>query len=95
MTREVMTSAQAAEYLQVDLATIYRWIREGRLNASRIGRGYRIQRRSMDLLFIDQRVRSDVPIREYTEEQIAEFLELDRLTPEAAAIIRAFEQQVR
>ena len=90
---DILTTAQAADYLQVDSSTIYRLIREGRLSASRIGRGYRITRRSLDWLLVDQRVRADIPIREYGRDQIAEFVERDRLGPEAIAIVRGFDKQ--
>ncbi|KKK66328.1 hypothetical protein LCGC14_2965220, partial [marine sediment metagenome] len=40
-TREVLTPEQAAEYLQVNRETIYRYIRQGKLAASKLGRTYR------------------------------------------------------
>lgn len=40
--RDVLTPEQAAEYLQVNRETIYRYIRQGKLVASRFGRAYRI-----------------------------------------------------
>jgi excisionase family DNA binding protein len=42
--RDVMTPEQAADYLQVNRETVYRYIREGRLVASMLGRAYRIPR---------------------------------------------------
>ena len=43
--REVMTPEQAADYLQVNRETVYRYIREGKLVASRLGRAYRLPKR--------------------------------------------------
>jgi len=37
---EIMTPEQAAEYLQVSRETVYRYIRQGKLAASRLGRSY-------------------------------------------------------
>lgn len=88
--REVMTPEQAAEYLQVNRETIYRYIREGKLVASKLGRAYRVPRRSLDLLLWATRTREDVTLREYTGDQIAQFLEDDRLDDDALTIVERF-----
>lgn len=41
-TKEIMTPEQVAEYLQLNKDTVYRYIREGKLIASRLGRSYRV-----------------------------------------------------
>jgi|LSQX01.1.fsa_nt_gb excisionase family DNA binding protein len=43
-----MTPKQAADYLQVSEATVYRWTREGRLPAYRIGGSRRYKREDLD-----------------------------------------------
>lgn len=48
MSTEVMTPEQVAEFLQVNPATVYRYIRQHRLEASRLGRHYRITRQAVD-----------------------------------------------
>ena len=73
--REVLTPEQAAEYLQVNRETIYRYIRQGKLVASKLGRTYRVPRRSLDLLLWATRTRDDITLREYTGDEMAEFLE--------------------
>jgi len=78
-TREIMTPDQAADYLQVNRETIYRYIREGKLTASKLGRAYRIPRTSLDLLLWATRTRSDVTLREYTGAQVEQFLKDDEL----------------
>jgi excisionase family DNA binding protein len=88
--RDVMTPDQAAEYLQVNRETIYRYIREGKLVASRLGRTYRVPRRSLDLLLWATRTRPDVSLREYTPNEITGFLEADRLDEEAQRIAERF-----
>ncbi len=90
--REIMTPEQAAEYLQVNKETVYRYIRRGTLAASRLGRTYRIPKRSLDLLLWTTRTRRDLTLREYTGEQIAEFIRADELDQEALEISRRTSQ---
>lgn len=87
----VLTSDQGADSLQVDRATVYRYIREGRLLASRLGRGYRIPRGNVELLLWTTRTRPDISLREYGPEEIAEFLRLDELDDGHREVIRRFE----
>ncbi|HZD56377.1 MAG TPA: helix-turn-helix domain-containing protein [Anaerolineales bacterium] len=89
-SREIFTPEQAAEYLQVDRETIYRYIRQGKLVASKLGRTYRIPRASIDLLLWATRTRKDVSLREYTGNQITEFLKADELDQEAKEIAERF-----
>jgi excisionase family DNA binding protein len=48
MQSEVMTPEQVAEFLQISPATVYRYIRQHRLEASRLGRHYRVTRQAID-----------------------------------------------
>ena len=89
-TREIFTPEQAAEYLQVNRETIYRYIRDGKLVASRLGRAYRVPKRSLDLLLWATRTREDVTLREYTGEEIDDFLAADRLDVEAQRVVNRF-----
>ena len=88
--REIFTPEQAADYLQVDKETIYRYIRQGKLVASRLGRTYRIPRGSIDLLLWATRTREDITFREYTGREIAEFIKADQLDEEAKKIADRF-----
>lgn len=45
LTKDVLTPQEVAEYLQLTPDTVYRYIREGKLVASKPGRTYRIPRR--------------------------------------------------
>ena len=83
---EIMTPEQAAQYLQVNKETIYRYIRQGTLVASRLGRTYRIPKRSLDLLLWTTRTRKDLTLREYSGEEIAQFIRDDELDEEARQI---------
>lgn len=88
--RDVMTPEQTAEYLQVNRETVYRYIREGKLVASKLGRTYRIPRRSLDLLLFATRTRKDLTLREYTGKEIDEFERADQLDDEARNIAERF-----
>jgi len=93
--REIMTPDQAAEYLQIDRETIYRYIRQGKLVASKLGRTYRIPRRSLDLLLWATRTRQDLTLREYSGEEIAEFIRADELDGEAREIAGRFSKAAK
>ncbi|MFZ4849080.1 MAG: helix-turn-helix domain-containing protein [Caldilinea sp.] len=88
--REVMTPEQAADYLQVNRETVYRYIREGKLVASKLGRTYRLPKRSLDLLLWATRTREDIALREYTGAEIAEFIEADQVDEETQEIFTRF-----
>lgn len=88
--REILTPEQAAEYLQVDKETIYRYIRQGKLVASKLGRKYRIPKGSIDLLLWATRTREDITLREYTGSEIAEFVRADKLDEEAREVAERF-----
>ncbi len=89
-TPDILTPEQAAEYLQVNRETIYRYVREGKLVASKLGRTYRIPKPSLDLLLWATRTRQDVTLREYTGQEIEEFIRADELDDEARQIARRF-----
>ncbi len=89
-TRDILTPDQAADYLQVNRETVYRYIRQGKLIASKLGRSYRIPKPSVDLLLLNTRTRPDIPLRDYTPEEVAGFVRDDELDAEAAAIARRF-----
>ena len=92
-TRDILTPDQAADYLQVNRETVYRYIRQGKLIASKLGRSYRIPKPSVDLLLLTTRTRPAIPLRDYTPEEVADFVRDDELDAEAAAIARRFGWQ--
>lgn len=89
-THEVLTPEQAAEYLQVNRETVYRYIRQGKLAASRLGRAYRVPRHSLELLLLATRVRDDIPLRSYSQEEIDRFIERDRMDDAARTVMERF-----
>jgi excisionase family DNA binding protein len=89
---DILTPEQAAAYLQVDRETVYRYIRDGKLVASKLGRAYRIPKRSIDLLLWATRTRLDISLREYTGAEIDAFLAADALDEEAQTIVNQISQ---
>ncbi|OGX19766.1 MAG: hypothetical protein A3K54_01520 [Omnitrophica WOR_2 bacterium RBG_13_44_8] len=93
-TKEIMTPEQVAEYLQLDPATIYRYIKEGKLFASKIGRQYRVPRESVDMLLMSNAVPKGLKLRRYCIEQIDEFIKEDQIDGEtrnkALRLLEAF-----
>ena len=56
MERQLLRVGEAAEALNVSRWTIYRWVEEGRLEATKIGKGsLRIFRESVNTLVKDNR----------------------------------------
>jgi excisionase family DNA binding protein len=81
----IMTPKQAAEYLQVSRGTVYSYIRQGKLVASRLGRSYRVPKRNLDLVLWENRT-SQMPLRQYTPQVVQAFLRDDELDATAAQI---------
>ena len=59
LERDVLTPEQVADYLQIRRDTVYRYIREGKLPAVRLGRSYRVTRENLDVFFLMNSTPSD------------------------------------
>jgi excisionase family DNA binding protein len=94
-----LTPEQAAEYLQVNRETIYRYIRGGKLIAVRLGRAYRIPRITLDALIWSHSTRPDISLRMYSDEQLEQFIAEDELTgtasETAAELDKAMETKLK
>ena len=88
--RDIMTPEQVAEYLQLDRETIYRYIRSGKLAASRFGRAYRVTRYSVNSLMWANRAANETNLREYTSDEIDQFLVEDQIDDESREILQQF-----
>ncbi len=64
---QVMTVDQVAAYLQLNRLTVYRYVREGRIPAAKIGKLYRILRSDVDQFLEAQKVGAPVPARRRAE----------------------------
>jgi len=89
---DIFTPEQAAAYLQIDRETVYRYIRDGKLVASKLGRAYRIPRRSIELLLWVTRTRPDISLREYTGAEVDEFIATDALDEDVQTILKQIAQ---
>lgn len=83
---EIMTPQQVAEYLQLTPETVYRYIREGKLVASRLGRQYRVPRRNVELFLLATSTAGDAKLRSFSRSQVREWLEEDEITEETRAM---------
>lgn len=77
--RDIMTPPQVAEYLQLTPETVYRYIREGKLVASRLGRQYRIPRESVEMLLLATSTAGNARLRSFTPEEVDAWLEEDQI----------------
>ena len=88
--RDILTPGQAAAYLQINRETVYRYIREGKLVASKLGRSYRIPKPSLEVLLWATRTRGDINLRDYTAGEVAGFIRDDQLDDQAKGIANRF-----
>src|SRR5258705_764437 len=61
MDESFLTTEEVLEYLQVNLRTVYRLIKAGKIPAVRVGRQWRFRKRDIDALLASQRPRGDLP----------------------------------
>src|SRR5688572_6299917 len=54
---DLLTVEQVADYLQLNKLTIYKYIREGRLPAVKIGKVYRVRRPDIEAFLESKRIR--------------------------------------
>jgi excisionase family DNA binding protein len=57
MDESFLTTEEVLEYLQVNLRTVYRLIKAGRIPAVRVGRQWRFRKRDIDAWLESQRPR--------------------------------------
>jgi excisionase family DNA binding protein len=83
--REIMTPHDVADYLQLAPETVYRYIREGKLVASKLGRQYRVSRRSVDLLMLSTATAGEAQLRTFSRDQVNDWLKEDEIDEEIGA----------
>jgi excisionase family DNA binding protein len=79
MSEEVYTVEHAAERLKLHPKTVLRFIRDGRLRATRLGKSYRILRSDLEALAGASPARPDAP-----SVRVTTVVDLDGLLPEQA-----------
>ena len=86
MTKEVLTPQEVAKYLQLTPDTVYRYIREGKLVASKLGRQYRIPKKNVELFLLATSTAGDARMRVFSRERVMTWLEEDRIDQETQAL---------
>ena len=61
--REILTVEQVAEYLQLNKLTVYKYVREGKIPATKVGRLLRIARSDLMRFLDTQRVVPAAPLK--------------------------------
>lgn len=54
---DIMTVEQVAGYLQLNKLTVYKYVREGRISAAKLGKAYRIRKSDVDWFLETQKMR--------------------------------------
>ncbi|MHB0879205.1 MAG: helix-turn-helix domain-containing protein [Anaerolineae bacterium] len=93
--REIMTPQEVADYLKLSPETVYRYIREGKLVASRFRRQYRITRRNVELLLLATATAGEAELRRFTRAQVDEWLREDELDEETERTARDLIEALR
>jgi excisionase family DNA binding protein len=83
--KEIMTPQEVAAYLRLTPDTVYRYIREGKLVASKLGRQYRIPKRNIELFLLATATAGEAQLRTFSQGQVEEWLDEDRITEETRA----------
>jgi excisionase family DNA binding protein len=86
LTKDVLTPQEVAEYLQLTPDTVYRYIREGKLVASKLGRTYRIPKENVELFLLVTSTAGDAQMRSFSRQRVMEWLEEDRIDEETRSL---------
>lgn len=95
LTKDVLTPKEVAEYLQLAPDTVYRYIREGKIAASKLGRQYRIPKKNVELFLLATSRGGDARMRTFSRERVAEWLEEDRIDEETQSLGRELLAELR
>ena len=92
----MLTAQEVAEYLQLAPETVYRYIRQGKLIASKLGRQYRIPKENVELFLLVTSTAGGVQPRAFSKTQVEEWLQEDQIDQGTRSIgeelLTAFEQ---
>ena len=86
LTKDILTPQEVAEYLQLAPETVYRYIRQGKLVASKLGRQYRIPKENVQLFLLATSTGGEAQLRTFSRAQIAEWLEEDQIDQETRTV---------
>ena len=86
LTNDVLTPQEVAQYLQLTPDTVYRYIRQGKIVASVVGRQYRIPKKNLQLVLLATSTGGDARMRTFTKQQVSEWLVEDQIGEEILSI---------
>jgi excisionase family DNA binding protein len=86
LTKDVLTPQEVAEYLQLTPDTIYRYIKQGKLVASKLGRQYRVPKANVELFLLATSTAGEAQLRTFSTAQIEGWLREDQVDQETRAI---------
>jgi len=86
LTRDVLTPQEVAEYLQLAPETIYRYIRQGKLVASKLGRQYRVPKENVDLFLLATSTAGEAQLRTFSRTRVEAWLEEDKIEQSTLSI---------
>lgn len=58
MTKPLLKAKEVAEILQLNVLTVYEYIRDGRLKAIKFGRSYRVEEKDLEKFIKEHKVKS-------------------------------------
>mgnify|MGYP001039080493 CR=1 FL=1 len=82
LTKDVLTPQEVAEYLQLAPETVYRYIREGKLVASKLGRQYRIPKENVEFFLLATSTAGEARLRTFSGAEIRDWLKEDQIDRE-------------
>lgn len=86
LTKDILTPQEVAEYLQLAPETVYRYIRQGKLVASKLGRQYRIPKENVQLFLLATSTAGEAQLRIFSGTRIEEWLKEDQIDRETRSI---------
>lgn len=85
MAERLLTPEEVADRLVVSPKTIRDWLRGGRLKGVKTGKLWRVREGDLEAFLKGEgKPVEAAPLREYTRDEIREFLKADRISPEIA-----------
>ena len=82
LEKDILTPQEVAEYLQLTSDTVYRYIREGKLAAAKLGRHYRIPKENVDLFLLVSSTAGGARMRDFSRQEAEEWLKEDEIDQE-------------
>ena len=86
LAKDILTPQEVAEYLQITPDTVYRYIREGKLVASKLGRHYRIPKENVELLLLVTASGGGGQMRTFSRQEVLEWLKEDQIDEDTRTI---------